>query len=62
MINLLTQVRKGKAIQSGRNENSTEDGFATVVESHIGTAKVTRHWTDTEIVAQCLVFFYGRFR
>lgn len=63
VINLLMQVR-----EQGKLTHETEvltkevnDGFATVEESDIGKATVTRKWTDNELVAQCFLFFFAGF-
>lgn len=63
MINLLMQVREGSNLDDQPSEKSKEilDGFATVEESDVGKAKVTRTWNDNEIVAQCLIFFFAGF-
>lgn len=62
MINMLMQVRNGKKMAiSGEQEENILDGFATVEESAIGNAVVKREWTDTELVAQCFLFFVAAF-
>ncbi|XP_062556569.1 uncharacterized protein LOC134221394 [Armigeres subalbatus] len=59
MIDLLLQARKGTLKQ--QEENDDEEGFATVQESDLGKVEVTKRITDSEMVAQCLVFFLGGF-
>lgn len=62
MIQLLMQVRKGNLDhQADEKSKDVSDGFATAEESDIGKTKVTRTWTDTEIIAQCLLFFFAGF-
>lgn len=62
MIQLLMQVREG-SLDHHADEKSKDvvDGFATAEESEVGKTKVTRTWTDTEIIAQCLLFFFAGF-
>lgn len=62
MINILMQVRAGTfREQIDEKSKETDDGFATVEESDVGKATVTRTWTDDEVVAQCLLFFLAGF-
>lgn len=64
MINILMQLKDGKstAITTTTVEDSVDaDGFATVEESNVGKAKVSRKWTDDELVAQCFLFFAAGF-
>lgn len=63
MIDILMHVRNGAIQTHNDNEKVTiiDEGFATVEESEIGKATVKRQWTDTEIVAQCFLFFIGGF-
>lgn len=63
MINIMMQVRAGKLNEQSTEEKSksTTDGFATAEESDLGIARVTRTWSDNEIVAQCLLFFIAGF-
>lgn len=62
MINLLLQARQG---QLGHSKNTSEekatDGFATVEESQLGQADVKRVWDDTDLAAQCFIFFLAGF-
>lgn len=69
MIDMLMHVRKGH-IHSTEDDNekirnkvvaSDNEGFATVEESHIKNVNVKRQWTDTEVIAQCFLFFLGGF-
>lgn len=57
MIQILMEVRKG-TLQHQKEEKDTKDaGFATVEESQVGKSSHSRVWTETELVAQCLLFF-----
>ncbi|XP_035788121.1 probable cytochrome P450 9f2 [Anopheles albimanus] len=66
MVHLLMQARKGALrYQEQEKESETATGFATVVESEIGRMvangeKVTP-MTETEMIAQCLIFFLAGF-
>lgn len=63
MINLLMNVRKGIHADATADDkhHSNNDGFATVEESHVGKATVKREWSDTELIAQCFLFFIAGF-
>lgn len=63
MINIMMQVRKGNLAGQSNSDSHlpNNDGFAAVQESHIGKADVTRSWTDTELAAQCFLFFLAGF-
>lgn len=54
VINLLMQVRSHGKLTHETETPAKEihDGFATVEESDIGKAAVTRKWTDNELVSQ----------
>uniref|UniRef100_U5EYB7 Putative cytochrome n=1 Tax=Corethrella appendiculata TaxID=1370023 RepID=U5EYB7_9DIPT len=62
MINLLMQLKTGSNI-SHEQENKVKDaeGFATVEESAIGKSTTSRVWTETELIAQCFLFFLAGF-
>lgn len=58
MINMLMQAREGNLqYQTEEKAKDIAEGFATVEESEVGKAKVTRRWNDDELVAQCFLFF-----
>lgn len=58
MINILMQLREGSLThQTDEKESGTQEGFAVVEESEVGRAKVTRKWSDNELIAQCFIFF-----
>lgn len=65
MINMMMKLKtQGNVVKrSDVNESSiaSTDGFATVEESSIGQAVVKRQWNDTELVAQCFLFFLAGF-
>lgn len=63
MINLLLQARKGQLAHSINNviEEKASDGFATVEESQLGKSEVIRVWDDTDLAAQCFIFFLAGF-
>ncbi|KXJ73273.1 hypothetical protein RP20_CCG016136 [Aedes albopictus] len=60
MIHLLVQAKKG--VLKGQPETvEANTGFATVEESEVGKSSTTKAITDSELVAQCLVFFLAGF-
>lgn len=59
MIDLLLQARKGTL--KHQEEKEDQEGFATVQESDVGKVEVTRRMTESEMIAQCLIFFLGGF-
>jgi cytochrome P450 family 9 len=62
LIQLLLQMKQGKALEAGeKKQTETDDGFATVKESSLGQKKVIRDWTEDELMAQCFVFFLAGF-
>lgn len=61
LVDILMKVRAGTFEKDSNEKDSSEDGFATVEESHHGKSVVTRKWNDNEIVAQCLLFFFAGF-
>lgn len=62
MINLLMQVRKGGLRYNAKDEEISDgDGFATVTEFNLGKSESATVWSDTELVAQCLMFFLAGF-
>lgn len=63
MINILMQVRDGwlERTSTDAAKEASVDGFATVHESNVGKAVVTRKWTDDELNAQCFLFFFAGF-
>ncbi|KAJ6649589.1 putative cytochrome P450 9f2 [Pseudolycoriella hygida] len=62
LINVLMQAKKGKlSYEAEKDADKAVDGFATVEESHVGRATVTRTWEDDDLVAQCMIFFFAGF-
>ncbi|XP_055589836.1 probable cytochrome P450 9f2 [Uranotaenia lowii] len=60
MIHLLMQARKGN-LKHHQETGEPEVGFATVEESQVGKVTTSKTMTDSEFIAQCLVFFIGGF-
>lgn len=59
MIDLLLQAKKG--VLKYQPEKDVPEGFATVPESEVGQLHVSRTFTETEMIAQCMLFFIGGF-
>lgn len=60
LINLLMQAKKGKlSHELDKDSDKVVDGFATVEESQVGKATVTRQWEDDDLVAQTFIFFFA---
>ncbi|KAL9703501.1 hypothetical protein quinque_007019 [Culex quinquefasciatus] len=59
MIDLLIQAKKNTL--SHQEESESQDGFATVEESNVGKVQLSRPMTESEMVAQCLIFFVAGF-
>lgn len=62
LINMLMKVRSGDLEQLSAEpaEKENFDGFATVEESDVGkSTKISRKWSDDELLAQCFLFFIG---
>lgn len=60
MISMIMEVRKGIEGHNGKKVESdacSTDGFANVEESYIGKKTVKREWTDSELFAQCFIFY-----
>lgn len=60
MIDLLLQARKGTLKYEEDREEAAE-GFATVQESEVGKVQVTKAISETDMIAQCLIFFIAGF-
>ncbi|KAG4078872.1 hypothetical protein HA402_007422 [Bradysia odoriphaga] len=56
MIDLLMKAKSGELSHQEEKETLI-DGFATAVESNVNKSKVSRNWTDDELVSQTFVFF-----
>ncbi|XP_041978536.1 uncharacterized protein LOC121732648 [Aricia agestis] len=61
MIHLLMQAKKGNLNHDDRGTSDADAGFATVEESSVGRKKINRVWTDTDLVAQAVLFFIAGF-
>lgn len=60
MINIIMQLREGTVKwQTEEKSHETLEGFATVEESEIGKATVSRKWSDNDLLAQCFIFFFA---
>ncbi|XP_055589823.1 probable cytochrome P450 9f2 [Uranotaenia lowii] len=60
MIHLLMQARKGN-LKHHQETGEPEVGFATVEESQVGKVATGKTMTDSEFIAQCLIFFLAGF-
>lgn len=60
MIHLLMQARKG-VLKHHQETAEASAGFATVEESEVGKTAIGKTMTDSEFVAQCLIFFIAGF-
>lgn len=64
MINIMMKLRAGnnaEAVLQELTDARESVGFATVEESSIGKVTVKRQWSDTDLVAQCFLFFLAGF-
>lgn len=62
MIDILMRLKKGKPVEdTDAKDDCVLDGFSTVKETSLGMEKVTRTWTDDELIAQCFLFFLAGF-
>lgn len=61
MIHLMLEARKGKLSHNNNMEDKIVDGFATVEESQMGKAQSGRNWEDSDLAAQCFIFFLAGF-
>ncbi len=57
LINILMEVKKGKLTHVQEEEGPKE--IASVEESEHGKSKVTKVWTDTDLIAQAFIFFFA---
>lgn len=60
MIDILMKAKKG-TLTYQEEKRDLDEGFATVLESSIGKTKVSRSWTDVELISQCFAFFLSAF-
>ncbi|KAJ8729799.1 hypothetical protein PYW07_016837 [Mythimna separata] len=61
MIHLLMEAKKGKLTHEDIKSNDEAAGFATVEESAVGQKQVNRVWTDYDLIAQAVLFFFAGF-
>ncbi|CAK1596650.1 unnamed protein product [Parnassius mnemosyne] len=61
MIHLLMEAKKGRLTHEDKSAIDTNAGFATVEESSVGKKNIDRVWTDSDIVAQAVLFFIAGF-
>ncbi|XP_049869418.1 uncharacterized protein LOC126369166 [Pectinophora gossypiella] len=61
MIHLLMEAKKGKLTHEDKAAADPDAGFATVEESSVGKKEVNKVWSDTDLVAQAILFFIGGF-
>ncbi|XP_062558865.1 probable cytochrome P450 9f2 [Armigeres subalbatus] len=60
MIELLMQAKKGN-LKHSVEKQSKEEAFSVVKESQVGKRNHDRVWTDSELLAQALIFFTAGF-
>ncbi|XP_028160711.1 uncharacterized protein LOC114353086 [Ostrinia furnacalis] len=60
MIHLLMEAKKGRLVHEDKS-NDADAGFATVEESFVGKKKVNREWSDSDLIAQAVLFFIAGF-
>ncbi|EAT33123.1 AAEL014603-PA [Aedes aegypti] len=60
MIDLLLEARKG-TLKYEEEREEVQEGFATVQESDVGKAQVTKAISEIDMIAQCLIFFIAGF-
>ncbi|CAG9785903.1 unnamed protein product [Diatraea saccharalis] len=61
MIHLLMEAKKGQLTHEEKGVNGNDAGFATVEESNVGKKNVDKVWTDTDLIAQAVLFFIAGF-
>lgn len=62
MVNMLMEAQEGALRhEKAEYEEKEIDGFSTVEESSVGRSKHSRVWTETELIAQCFLFFFAAF-
>ncbi|KAJ8728456.1 hypothetical protein PYW08_016841 [Mythimna loreyi] len=60
LINILVKVKRGQHIRDGDEEDNNA-GFATSTESDIDKKHHNYEWSDTDLVAQAILFLYAGF-
>ncbi|XP_050345946.1 cytochrome P450 9e2-like [Nymphalis io] len=63
MIHLLMEAKKGQLSHDEKNgsNNEQDTGFATVEESSVGKKTINKVWSDTDLIAQAVLFFIAGF-
>lgn len=61
MIHLLMEAKKGKLKYDDKTAQDTDAGFATVEESSVGKKVIDRVWSDSDLIAQAILFFLAGF-
>ncbi|XP_050683807.1 cytochrome P450 9e2-like isoform X5 [Leptidea sinapis] len=62
MIHLLMEAKKGQLNHDEKTKDKVGDtGFATVEESAVGKKTSQREWSDTDLIAQAVLFFIAGF-
>lgn len=61
MIHLLMEAKKGKLTYDDKTAKDADAGFATVEESAVGKKAVNRVWSDNDLIAQAVLFFFAGF-
>ncbi|XP_062558845.1 probable cytochrome P450 9f2 [Armigeres subalbatus] len=61
MVDMLLEARKGTLRYEEEEREDEQEGFATVQESEVGKAQITWSISETEMIAQCLIFFIAGF-
>ncbi|KAJ0177501.1 hypothetical protein K1T71_007510 [Dendrolimus kikuchii] len=61
MIDILLQAKKGQLSHDVKDGKDVDAGFATVEESAIGKKHYDREWSDTDLVAQAVLFLFAGF-
>nr|XP_032525517.1 cytochrome P450 9e2-like isoform X1 [Danaus plexippus plexippus] len=60
MIHLLMEAKKGR-LHHEKDVINADDGFATVEESEVGKNNKHKSWSDTDLIAQAVLFFIAAF-
>ncbi|XP_013199514.1 cytochrome P450 9e2 [Amyelois transitella] len=60
MIHLLMEAKKGQLVHDEKTQDA-DAGFATVEESSVGKKETNRVWSDTDLIAQAVLFFVAGF-
>ncbi|XP_013199513.1 cytochrome P450 9e2 [Amyelois transitella] len=61
MIHLLMEAKKGQLVHDDQPMGDSHAGFATVEESSVGKKQISRVWSDSDLIAQAILFFMAGF-